>query len=83
MADDISSGELPNVGMLTPNLCNDAHNCSLSTADAFLKLWLPRLMSGPDYTSGKLTIVVTFDEGVGSQQTIGTAVINPAVHRKT
>jgi acid phosphatase len=83
LAEDITSGALPNVGMLVPNLCNDAHNCSLATADAFLKVWLPRLMSGSDYTSGKLTIVVTFDEGVGASQTIGTAVINPTVHRET
>ena len=79
---DINSGTLPNVGMLTPNLCNDAHNCSLRTADAFLKLWFPRLMGGPDYKSGKLSIVVTFDEGVGSNQTISAAVINPSVHRQ-
>ncbi len=83
LADDISSGNLPNVGMLTPNLCNDAHDCPLRTADAFLKLWLPRVMSGPDYRSGKLTIVVTFDEGVRSNQTIGALVINPDVHHKT
>ena len=83
LADDISSGNLPNVGMLTPNLCNDAHDCPLRTADAFLKLWLPRVMRGPDYTSGKLTIVVTFDEGVRSNQTIGALVINPALHHKT
>ncbi len=82
LAKDISSGALPNVGMLTPDLCNDAHNCSLRTADAFLRLWLPRLMSGPDYKSGNLTIIVTFDEGVGSNQTIGAAVINPTVHKK-
>jgi len=79
---DISSGHLPNVGMITPNLCNDAHDCSLGTADAFLKAWVPRIMKGPDYTSGKLTIVVTFDEGVGSNQTVETVVINPALHAK-
>ena len=79
---DISSGHLPNVGMITPNLCNDAHDCSLRTADAFLKAWVPRIMKGPDYTSGRLTIVVTFDEGVGSSQTVETVVINPALHAK-
>ena len=79
---DIRRGRLPTVGMLTPNLCNDAHDCSLRTADAFLKTWLPRLMGGPDYKSGKLAIVVTFDEGIGSNQTVGTLVINPALHGK-
>ena len=82
LATDISSGHLPNVGMITPNLCNDAHDCSLRTTDAFLRAWVPRIMKGPDYTSGRLTIVVTFDEGVGSSQTVETVVINPALHAK-
>jgi phospholipase C len=33
---DITSGRLPRVGMVIPNLCNDAHDCSLRTADAWL-----------------------------------------------
>ena len=37
-------------------------------------------MSGPDYQSGRLTVVVTFDEGVGTDQTIQTVVVNPALH---
>ena len=79
---DISSGSLPNVGMITPNLCNDGHDCSLGTADAFLNAWVPQIMNGPDYQSGKLTIVITFDEGVGTNQTLETVVVNPAVHAK-
>ena len=81
LAADISSGQLPNVGMIIPNLCNDAHDCRLGTADAFLKTWTPQILRGSDYASGGLlTIVITFDEGVGSSQTIETVVINPAVH---
>ena len=34
--------------MITPNLCNDAHDCSLGTADAFLKAWVPRTNSRRD-----------------------------------
>jgi acid phosphatase len=77
---DIDAGALPNVGMITPNLCNDGHDCTLGTADAFLQTWMPRIMSGPDYQSGRLTVVVTFDEGVGTDQTIQTVVVNPAIH---
>jgi acid phosphatase len=76
---DIGSGDLPTVGMITPNMCNDGHDCPLDTADAFMQRWVPQLMNGPDYRNGDLTIVITFDEGVGSQQTIQTVVINPAV----
>jgi len=76
---DITAGTVPNVGMITPNLCNDGHDCSLETADAFLKTWMPQIMNGPDYQSGRLTVVVTFDEGVGTDQTIQTVVVNPAL----
>jgi phosphatidylinositol-3-phosphatase len=31
---DITAGTLPNVGMITPDLCDDGHDCSLGTADA-------------------------------------------------
>jgi acid phosphatase len=79
LPDDIGSGNLPNVGMITPNMCNDGHDCPLETADAFLRNWVPQLTNGPDYRNGDLTIVITFDEGVGSEQTIQTVVINPAV----
>ena len=59
---DIQAGKLPATGMMVPDLCNDAHDCSLSTADGWLKKWIPTLMAGPDYAAGNLTIVVTFDE---------------------
>jgi len=76
---DIGSGRLPDIGMITPDMCNDGHDCSLGTADAFLRKWVPRIKNGPDYWSGRLAIVVTFDEGIGSSQTIETVVINPRV----
>jgi acid phosphatase len=79
LSGDIDSAALPNVGMITPNMCNDGHDCPLEKADAFLRTWVPQLMNGPDYRNGDLTIVVTFDEGVRSEQTIQTVVITPAV----
>ena len=79
---DITAGALPTVGMITPNLCNDGHDCSLTTADAFLETWVPQIMNGPDYRTGHLSIVITFDEGVGTDQTIQTVVVNPALQAK-
>src|SRR5205814_4233341 len=35
-ATDLSAGHLPNYSWITPNLCNDAHDCPLSTADTWL-----------------------------------------------
>jgi acid phosphatase len=63
LVSDARSGTLPTVGMITPNLVNDAHDGTLAQADAWLRLWMPVLMSGPDWRRGRLAIVVTFDEG--------------------
>lgn len=79
LRNDVNAGTLPTVGMLTPNSCNDAHDCSLATADNWLKGWLPVLMNGPDYRAGRLVIIVTFDEaGRGSAaNSVYTVVISP------
>ena len=62
LAGDVAAGSLPNAGMVVPDACSDAHNCSLDTADAWLKKQVGLTMSGPDWTSGHLLIVVTADE---------------------
>ena len=67
LLNDVNSGNLPVTGEITPNLNNDAHDGTLAQADTWLGQWLPIIMSGPDYTSGNLTIVVTFDEDDSSQ----------------
>ncbi len=84
LLNDVNSGSLPVTGEVTPNLCNDAHDCSLATADNWLASWIPKVMAGPDYTSGKLTIVVTFDEDDSSQgNKIPFVVIDPRLTAKT
>lgn len=75
---DVDKGTLPNIGMLVPDICHDGHDCSLATADSWLKSWLQVVMAGPDYRGGRLAIVVTFDEDDSSaDNTILTTVISP------
>ncbi|MBZ5737177.1 alkaline phosphatase family protein [Nocardioides mangrovi] len=59
---DIRAGALPAVGMVIPDLCNDAHDCPLSVADAWLERVAGEMMTGPDWRSGHLAIVITADE---------------------
>ena len=49
------------VGFVVPNVCNDAHSCSLAVGDAFLRAFLPSVLDGPDWSHTLL--VVSFDEG--------------------
>jgi acid phosphatase len=59
----VRAGTLPSVGLITPNLINDAHDGTLGQADAWLRRWIPVIMSGPDWQHGRLAIAVVFDEG--------------------
>jgi acid phosphatase len=77
---DIAQGRLPNVGMVIPNLCDDAHDCSLATADDWLRERLDRVLAGPDWRSGRLAVVVTADEDDHHQDNqVLTAVLHPGL----
>jgi acid phosphatase len=78
-APDVSAGRLPRVGMVVPNLCHDAHNCSLATADAWFKQLMGTVYAGPDWKSGRLAVVLTADEDDHTQgNTVLTVVIHPS-----
>jgi acid phosphatase len=68
LASDVLRGTLPTVGLVTPNLLHDGHDGTLVQADAWLRTWIPVLMSGPDWQSGRLAICVVFDEGETTEQ---------------
>lgn len=83
----LPSSQFPNYSFITPNLCNDAHDGSgtgatgttckngdpggLTTADAWLKKWIPAIMASPAYLDGGL-IIIQFDEGDLPTYTAGT-----------
>jgi phosphatidylinositol-3-phosphatase len=68
----------PNFSFITPNLCHDGHDGSgtgergticadgepggLTSADAFLHRWVPRILNSPAYKENGL-LIITFDEG--------------------
>lgn len=79
----IDGGTLPNVGMVIPNLCHDAHDCSLGTADSWFQGWMTTIMRGPDWKSGHLAVVLTADEDNRfSGNRVLTVVAHPSLHNK-
>jgi hypothetical protein len=72
----------PNLVFITPNLCNDGHDGSgtgaagttcangqpggLTSVDAFLKTWVPKITESPAYKKDGL-LIVTFDESSFTQ----------------
>lgn len=60
-ATDLAGNSLPNYAFITPNLCNDAHDCSLQTADAWLQTNIAPLLANPSFQADGL-LIITFDE---------------------
>jgi phosphatidylinositol-3-phosphatase len=76
-ADLTRAAATPNLVFITPNLCSDGHDgggtgapqtlCAngnpggLTSADAFLRTWVPRILASPAYQKDGL-LIITFDE---------------------
>jgi phosphatidylinositol-3-phosphatase len=85
----------PNFVFITPNLCNDGHDgngtgdpgttCAngqpggLTSADAFLQNWVPKITASPAFQKDGL-LIITFDESnVGSE----TVSVDPSTGQET
>ena len=60
-AADLPTANLPEYSFIVPNLCNDAHDCPLSTADAWLQTNITPLINSPVFQKDGLLLIV-FDE---------------------
>jgi phosphatidylinositol-3-phosphatase len=59
---DLVAGNLPTFGFITPNLCHDTHDCPIASGDAWLALWVPRILASPAYREGGTAIFIIWDE---------------------
>jgi phospholipase C len=71
LSTDLSSGSLPNYVFITPNQCNDAHDCSIDIADKWLKNLMGVLLRPLDSEGKPYLIVLTWDEGQGNHSCCG------------
>jgi hypothetical protein len=65
LARDLSRRQLPAFSFLTPNLIDDMHDGTIAQGDGWLRKSLPPILRSRDYRSGKLVVIVTWDEGEG------------------
>ncbi len=75
-ATDLANGTLPNYSFITPNLCDDAHDCGLDVADNWLKTNIDPLIKSSLFRQDGV-LIITFDES-GSDNTNGGGQV-PAV----
>ena len=67
---DLPTANLPDYSFIVPNLCNDAHDCPLSTADTWLRNNIDPLIKSPEFQKDGLLIIV-FDEANDLDLTAG------------
>jgi hypothetical protein len=65
--------------LIVPNMCHDMHDCSVADGDAWLKSFLPGILSSDAFGADGM-VLITFDEGVGGPGggRVATLVISPA-----
>ncbi len=71
----LNDNKLPTYSLLAPNLCDDTHDCGVSTGDQFLSALLPRIFSSRAYRSQTTAVFVVWDEDTD----IPDIVIAPSV----
>lgn len=70
LAADLREGQLPTYAWITPNLCDDGHDCGVAAGDRFLARTVPALLAelGPHGF-----LVLTWDEGTTDEGCCGVA----------
>jgi hypothetical protein len=74
-----SNATLPTFSFITPDLCNDTHDCPVATGDNWLSGLLSVLLDTPVYHAGRTAIFLVWDEDAP----MPFVAITPSVHPGT
>jgi phosphatidylinositol-3-phosphatase len=76
---DVANNRLPSYSFITPNMCDDAHNCALSVGDKWLSRVVPLIIKSPGFAS--TVIFIVYDEGItniGGGGHVACIVVGPS-----
>lgn len=83
LAQDLAANTVAAYNFITPDLCHDMHNSSgcasadqVKNGDDWLKAELPQILGSKAYQDGG-AVIITWDEGEGSDGPIGMIVLSP------
>jgi len=60
--DQFRPDDLPTFAFVTPDLCNDTHDCPVSTGDQWLSNFLPSVLFSNTYRQGRTAVFLVWDE---------------------
>lgn len=69
---------LPDYAFISPNLCNDMHNCSVRTGDDWLAKQVPAILHSPSFTKQNSLLVIVWDEDDGGSNIVPAIFAGPA-----
>jgi hypothetical protein len=72
---ELDPNRLPTLAMVTPNLCNDGHDCPNATVDNWLHTQLDAILAGSSYQQGNTAVFVLWDE----ERPVPNLLIAPSV----
>ncbi len=80
---DVPLGSTPDVSaaftFITPNLCNDMHDCTVTAGDTWLSTELPKILDSSQYAAGTTAVFLTWDEDDSSASNqVPTLVVAPS-----
>jgi phosphatidylinositol-3-phosphatase len=77
LATDLRKNTVARYNFITPNLCNDMHDCGIKAGDTWLSQNLPVILNSQAYQNNG-AVFITWDEGAnGSDGPIGMIVVSP------
>ena len=85
-SDDLRANTVPDFVWITPDMCNDMHDCAINRGDAWLREWVPQILASSAWRDNGV-LFITFDEGQGTDACctyaaggqVFTLVISPLV----
>jgi hypothetical protein len=75
---DLNSG-LPSFSLVTPDICNDMHDCSVATGDKWLNGVVGSITTSAVYREGRTAVFIVFDESEGGGTAPFLAIAPPIV----
>jgi acid phosphatase len=82
LARDLAGDSLPAYGFIVPNLCHDAHDCAVDSADTWLSRNIDPLIKHPTFQRDGLLIIV-YDESGNDNTAGGGRIVWVAVSAKS
>ena len=76
LATDLQHNSVARYNFITPNTCDDAHDCSLKTGDTWLSHAVPNILNSQAYQNGG-ALFITWDEADTSDGPIGMIALSP------